>query len=399
MRESIYSKDIRCIFREVFNSEQDVIRNGVLVGSAAFINNGLITLIDDVNSYVDCKKLINKICSVRFKIKPIDFHQYQYLADFRHSGGIGCIYININNGIVFVSSGNIYVDGVQTNVVTAGVYNEIVVVGININCTKLVFFAKNDHSVNQMFGGEVDLIEVYGGVLSTEEISNLYNNKAYKETLFKDEVLSIDSRLGEVIDRWGNSIINTDVDIIRDGYIYNQYYNGITSLLAIFNNVKLNFGEGNFSILVWIKATVDNTVRYKVILGKTETENKNVYRLFLFSSNGYPYLRIANGLTWIDISYFQDLRDNVWHLVCVTVNRSGNGIMYVDACAGTPVSLNFFLGSIDNINNLSVGFDSDWGVANAYFEGAISVLKFVKKELTAEQISQIFMSTKNYYGL
>lgn len=379
MKESNFHHDKNVIFRETFNSEQDTIRNGGTSTDVTYSNG--IGNFNGSSSYVQYNKNIKGIYSVRIRFKSyIVSGSSKMHIDFRNNDGSGVGYINeAPTTVLDVSSGTKYIDGSLSSLITNNI-KEIIVTGITLNCNLFTVFS------NYLMSGnlecECDLIEIYEGTLTANEVALLYENSLYKEPIFDNEVLSIDSRNGGIVDRWGNTLINTDVEIVRDGSIWTQEYNNSSSKLD-----AGSFGDltGDLTILAWIKPfgwgedgtgrILDNgKLKYGVIITND--------RMFITSNSTLVYS--ANNS--IDL--------NKWQFIAVTRTSAGIVNHYINGIlSGTPnqnsdtpvaASTNLFIGNKEAVS--------------ATFNGNIPIVKIVSGILSTKQIENYYNATKRYFN-
>lgn len=170
------------VFRETFHSSYDVARNGGAETDVAFENG--VASFNGSSSYIYFQNLnFNGIYSIRFIVTLENDTVPRYLLDNRtgNNDGTGFI-LTLGNGTLTSSSGTIYVNGVQTTNVSTGVSLDIIVTGITLakgtGGESFLVGSKYSGSANNWYK-DMDLIEVYNGTLTAEEVSNLYNNRHY----------------------------------------------------------------------------------------------------------------------------------------------------------------------------------------------------------------------------
>jgi len=194
MKESKTWGERQCIFRSCFNDEATVrAQGGVPVGSTFVNGTGFIA---GNGSYITFnRRLPNGVYSIRAKVLKTSLVSRGYVFDYRNIGidGVGHCYISDTSGSLSVSSGTKYVNNVLNGSVVAGVWSEIVVTGITItNGTgnTPIVIGSYANLLSYPLGGYIELFEIYNYTLTSDEVSNLYNNSRYRDVgLNKDEQL------------------------------------------------------------------------------------------------------------------------------------------------------------------------------------------------------------------
>jgi len=176
MKEAPKSSYPNLVFREPFNSESSVLRNGGQITDVSFSNG--IGSFNGTSSFIDYNLGLNGTYSVRVRCNPTSFASARILLDCRSSSnsGVGYIFLDGTTGNVGRSTGTAYVNGVATNTTTTGVNNEIVVTGITLKQgtgANLSLIGSNFANLFK-FLGTMDLFEIYSGVLTPSEVKNLY---------------------------------------------------------------------------------------------------------------------------------------------------------------------------------------------------------------------------------
>jgi len=180
------------IFRETFNDEATVRRNGGEITAVTFAE-GKGTF-NGTSSKINYNLGLNGTYSVRVICNPTSFTTYRWLFDCRGSSynGVGSVYLNTGDGVVNKTSGTSYVKGVASSTIVAGVSNEIVISGITLRqgtgSNKTLIGSEFSNSLE--FLGTIDLFEIYEGTLTASEVANLYNDR------WNTEVTGLDGQAG-----------------------------------------------------------------------------------------------------------------------------------------------------------------------------------------------------------
>jgi len=337
------------------------------------------------SSYIDFPLNFNGTYSVRIKITTTTFALFQYLLDARKNSSIGFVYIYKTSGAIFKTSGVSYINGEVSSQTTLNEEQEIVISGIYISSSVLTIFSQYAHGT--ALNGTGNLFEIYEGTLTAEEVKNLYEGERYRDispqTSTHKKVLNIDSRRGAIYDQYGNVITNTDVEVVRDGKIYVEKYDGGTSRLDTGSDLV---GVDGVTFLVRIKPfTFGGGNRGRIINNnkfwvETLGSNQNI----LLTSNGSGNLQSAVGSVIL----------NKWMLVGVTRTSDGIGNMYLDGIiSGTP---NTNTGTpVAGTTNIFIGADS---IGNNEFDGLMGRKRIIKGILSPEEISQIYTNEKQFYS-
>jgi hypothetical protein len=385
-KESIYSIGKEPIFRETFNDQQAVERNGGVIDTPQFSEGkfiGSTTLNNNIYYY---NPIRFETLSIRIKVDILDitknisqFRAFLDLRDSIHTSG-AFLFINQASNLLRFDQGTGYVNG---NVVTSLSYaltngkyefvlTNITTGVINQYINRSYLFAIN--SVECAF----ELFEIYEGELTAEEVSNLYNNSRYRE-LNAVPVLNLTAEGGIIEDKAGNSFTNTDVDVVRDGQVYVQSYNGSSSAISL---TIQNTTQQTTSFWIKLKDRKDESV-----LGGT-----------LHGAAMFIHFDVVND----DISYYsydggnlvgsfqnKNLMLDKWTHYCFV--RSGIDVsLFIDGVFNQTVST---LGTTELMETIWVGRRA----SNFYFNGYLNDIKIYNEVLSNKSVSELYNSTKFKY--
>ena len=212
MKESLRHIDDRIVFRETFRDEQTVRRNGGVPTNINF-NNGLYTNTRDDSILYSKVKLYAGEYSIRFIIKNNTPSLYTYYltdlsnpANFlvRNSAASQGLYIN-------ASDAKYYINGSETKYFNTE--NAEVVFTFILN-TDVDGIRIGNYVSNNGLLADFELVEIYQGILTSEEVKNLYNKSTYQELPDK-----IDEQLGsDLLDDIGEFDDPNDWDQIDSGW-------------------------------------------------------------------------------------------------------------------------------------------------------------------------------------
>lgn len=174
MADSLQNIDKRCVFRESFESEQSVRRNGsIFTGtiSNSALNVGYLKFPfqHGAGTY-----------SIRIILNPVLQVGNQYI--FSRAEGVVFEWISqlfSTYSIIDAITGSFYVDGVLSFTMHEG-RNEVVISGCNL-AGKNYYLGARGSDGGEYFKGSFSLIEIYQGTLTADEVKNLYENKRYRE--------------------------------------------------------------------------------------------------------------------------------------------------------------------------------------------------------------------------
>jgi hypothetical protein len=145
--------------------------------------------------------------------------------------------------------------------------------------------------------------------------------------------------------------------------------------------LRFNSSTQDFSVFAWIKKGANGSVQY--ILSKEDADNDG-YRLQFNADN-----TITCSVNAADITSTATITDTSgWHLIGCTINRSGNGQVYIDGNpSGSAVATSGI--TLATTANLIIGARS-YTIAN-YFNGLIDDLKIYNYSLTPIQVRSLLV--------
>ena len=233
MADSLLGIDKRCIFRETFESEQSVRKNGGTPTYTTFDKGSILNT--SVVGGVSYRYLLNGTYSIRIRLKVSAISvSNRYLFGSSSSG----VFIRIANSaiVIEVSSGTRYVNGVATNAISfSEIYSDIIVSGMSF--INIPLWTINNTSTPDGGGTDVSisLLEIYSGTLTADEVKNLYENKRHKDLVPNhDEQLGPELCINGGFDTASNWVMGPNGSIA----------NGVATLHSFENNYQ---SEGNFA--------------------------------------------------------------------------------------------------------------------------------------------------------
>lgn len=382
-KESIYSIGKEPIFRETFNDQQAVERNGNYV------------YIPDVNSFIEGRCYLDGLTtnvnivtpitsgqtySFRFKCKINDItpSSSNYLCDYRKSNPT---YLSWSPGSLLGAAGSsvsaTYINSNVTNDLTGYENKWIEVIFSGFNSTYDLLVGTVGRFYNDIVNSSIDfeLIEIYEGELTAEEITNLYKISRYQE-LNKVPILNLTAESGIIEDKAGNSFTNTDVTVVRDGQIYVNRCNGTTSTINLGSSISLGTV---FSFFIWVK------LKYKGTYHAFAGYNNSSYPLLYLDTTDSLFVHDGTGAINVNnIGY--DLK-NWGFLGCtkngVTVNFYLNGIKVGTNNFASENSL-----TIDRLYQRNSGL---------FLKGEVGPVYIFNSIISDGYISSLYTSTKFKY--
>ena len=176
MKEAIHSPYNKLLFRETFNDESTVRRNGGTPTGVTFSNGtGSFNGASSNIKYLLNNTSTNVSIRIRFKINSLSTNTV--LIDFRDVGIIGSGFIQVIPSLMFSNSSTTtnYINGVVNPNLVIGSTIEVVCTGLPV-VQKALYIGSNITPAS-WFNGTMDLVEIYSGTLTASEVSNLYNDR------------------------------------------------------------------------------------------------------------------------------------------------------------------------------------------------------------------------------
>ena len=414
MRQSKFPIDRGIVFAEYFNSESEVIRNGGFCTDMTF-EKGYGTF-DGVTSVIEYNKpevcfgngVTDEAFSVRAKIRQADCTSFsicqQYGAGYEtwrfitSSGddlqltvydGDGSHYRMQTSASSLTSYEGEWIEVVGTydgSATSAGIKLYLNGSAISINFTDSnTYTAMHDFKSPLKIGangeGDIDFVEIYNRELTAEEVKNLYEGKTYVKQTGDTELLSISANTGTIIDRYDASLTLTSVDVHKEGNKNVLKFNGSTSKIDTNTTTDLT---GDITVNVWMyrNGGLSGLSGRFVDDGKFVFADELAGRL-AFASDGATFVYSANN----SLAYYG------WYMVTAvresdgTVNMYVNGVLSgsADQNSGTPAT---------GTTNIIIG---NRNASDRPFEGYLSNVVIYNGLLTAEEVTQLYSSTKKFY--
>lgn len=264
MKESLSAIPKQPIFRETFTDEQTTRLNGG-VPTAVTYSNGIGTF-NGTTSFVSYSKPLNGTYSIRFKFYTynVAIGAIKMLFDSRLNSGIGTIYDS--SGILSISSGTRYINGIAADALS-NTTTEIIVTGMSlVGATSLI----GRNFLNYAWSNNsIELFEIYDYTLTANEVKNLYEGKRNRPLDLKQTATSIDNYYQGVgvIDNYFStphtviSQINDNIEVIVNhsfesltGSLYEAI--GINKYQTTNNGYLLEYGQSTGKLYFSTRNTV-----------------------------------------------------------------------------------------------------------------------------------------------
>lgn len=292
MKESKYSVDNRIVFRETFESEDSVRKNGgtpinVLFSEGVGQFNG--------SSQIKYPKIISGTYSIRIRFKRVVI-ETKSIIDFSNHGlsGVGYLYINTGSGILSYSSGTPYVNGIQTNTCTITT-KEIILSGLSIISVLTQFSIGARVSAANPINADYELLEIYKGTLTASEVANLYNSSFNMPAVPYSggiKATTYTSNFSSGVDGWtfngdgtvsGNESIGEETQVLKYTSGINETYHSIT--------------RSTFS------TNTKYTLRFKYYIPSSNTMINRIYVCYSASNIISSALTTTNAWTSYEITF------------------------------------------------------------------------------------------------
>ena len=172
--------------------------------------------------------------------------------------------------------------------------------------------------------------------------------------------------------------------------LYSLSLDGTGDYLSIGN--VLNLGTADFSLSAWVKAA-DLTNFH--VLSKFEDANNEI-RLGTQGDDKLYWKCIAGGNTVVNFTAGSAITSlqNTWVHVCVTADRDGNGVMYVNGATTLGKTAADMFEDTQNLNN-----DGSWHVGridSSYVTGLIDEVAIWNVALDADAVAAVYNSGKPF---
>jgi len=198
----------------------------------------------------------------------------------------------------------------------------------------------------------------------------------------RSEILNLSAQSGVIVDRWGNALTNTGMDVVKDGEINAIKFNGDTSLINLPYLLAL---AGDFSFSCWLKPYSYGEAGGGRLFHLTNTNT------YAYLSSSYHLFLTSDGVSYADAGGDYDF--NKWNHLVITRESDGTTNFYLDGVisgvpdqdSGTPTA---------TTGTLTIGNHVGGTVC---FDGLMDSVRFYDGILMVDEISQLYTSEKRRY--
>ena len=246
-------------------------------------------------------------------------------------------------------------------------------------------------STTNAFGGDLDQMRFFDGVLTSDQVDTLYKERACVHTATTTD----NDYQGTTAAYYKLDNSAKDEKGSYDGTESNiEYRFGRYSQAAVFNgsNSKITTSyttnDSAFTISGWIKHTSSTfSGKYHYLAGKgyySNAYNNNYWQLVNYSSE-YPEFRIRRNASSIAATSSVAMKLHQWHHLAATVDSSGNMKIYLDGK---------LTGSATGAPSRSMSQGINYGVyldGTTYFhDGQIDQIRYYPSVLDADAIANLY---------
>jgi len=249
---------------------------------------------------------------------------------------------------------------------------------------------------------EIDVVEQYNYAWTASQVANDYNNSTYKD-IRNWLVLDIDSRQGVIEDKMGNTIPdNVWWSIKKIWGLYSEYQTWVNSYLRTWN---ITHSTAWLTVCWWfkvIKATNDaNWIWFinKRLAGLTNENWQITYYKWKLNFNVW-YWTVFNVNNYVSSDILYTLKKWKWIFICWTIWWIGTQAkLYENAVLiWTPI---WTLPSNIYMSNIPVVVGCrQWEIWTLYdwtFTWYSNMIREYNRELSANEVSQLYTSQKPYF--
>jgi len=176
---------------------------------------------------------------------------------------------------------------------------------------------------------------------------------------------------------------------------------GGDDLIGCGAGASLNFGTGDFTLLVWINT---GTAATQILTQKSNVLHSAIvagYGLYLRTTDPYIKAWCSDGTTVVSNSTCAtNPADGAWHLVGgVWVSATDTISLYLDGVFVDSDVAGAAMGSINTANNLEFGRDYNSNTPRYYYTGSMGAAMYHKRALTTAEILSTYQQQRHRYGV
>lgn len=353
--------------------------------------------LNGTDEYIDIGTGPTTVRTISFWVKPVTTTEYFINLTSNTD------YISASSGTIGMTgdaSETIYVNGAITTSITANTWQHVTVVtSANENASNLDIGRTTDTNYLE---GIIDDVKIYDYALSPSQIAWNYSRGEPIARYKFDEctgTTAYDSgyKADPSYSRYDGTITpgssgNTSAGTCGSGTSTEMWNDGTNGKMngslgfdgtddyVIINdtaNLRFDSSTADFSLFAWIKRT---TTGIEYIISKEDADNDG-YRLQFNSSNQVLCSEDAT-----DVTSTQTITDTNWHHIGCTIDRDGNGQVYIDGKTnGAAVSM----GTDPMLTSSNIRIGTRSYTSTYYFNGLIDDIRIFNYALTNQQIKTI----------
>jgi len=246
----------------------------------------------------------------------------------------------------------------------------------------------SDATAEDWENGEIDQVKVWNYEMTQAQVSYDYNRGKPIGHWKLDEVVGNTAN-----DSSGNSYTGTWVNLETADATEAKYNKGLdldgtNENLTVADTANLRFDAvtGDFSVFSWVKRDTNGTM---YVVSKEDADNDG-WRMMFTSGNA-----VQCSVDAIDVTSSSTITDTKWHHIGCTIDRDGNGQIYIDGLAnGTAGAIS----SEVMANTSAMTFGTRSYTSTSYLDGMIDEIQIYNYVVGPTQILNIMNSTAIRFG-
>ncbi len=169
-------------------------------------------------------------------------------------------------------------------------------------------------------------------------------------------------------------------------------FDGVNDYVTVPASSSLNFGNGDFSILAWVKTDNSKADDLQIVEKMDRVGGQAPFRGYylrvshLGSHENKPEPCLSDGTNDVEAFGNEFVADNEWHFLVATFDRDDKLKLYVDGVFDTSIDIDI-VGNIDVANPLYIGQQDN---SDNRFVGQIDEVRLYNRVITLEEIDELF---------
>lgn len=295
-----------------------------------------------------------------------------------------------------LSSPTIYVNGVPSTTLTAGVWQHVAVVTATAENASNFDIGRTQNT--NYLEGTIDDVKLFSSTLTQAQVAYEYNRGAPLAWYRLDECQGTTTN-----DASGHSFTGTltigssgthtspgTCDSGQSSHAWNTgtvgkferslAFDGTDDYVSVSDAAHLRFDSGSqdFSLFAWVKRNASGATHY--IVSKEDADNDG-YRLQFDSGN-----TVTCSIDAIDITSTTTITDTNWHHLGCVIDRDGDGQVYIDGLPdGSPAAIS----SEAMATTTALRFGSRSYSAASYLNGLLDDVRIYNYALSPEQVKSV----------